>query len=122
MDGLMKLMAKKKADKPLDENYKSAKMEMLKSLKGEMGKMMGDDLKSSKMKAVQVAAPDKEGLEKGLDTAKDLIEGAPEGEKEGMPMDEESEVEAMCDEMSPEELDEMIKMLEAKKAEKQMKV
>lgn len=71
----MKLMEKKKSGDELDPTYKDAKMATLQALHGEMRKMMADDLHGAKggMKEVKVAAPDKEGLSAGLDTAKDLL-------------------------------------------------
>lgn len=84
---LMKLMEKKKGEE-MDPARKEAKMNMLQSLRDHMSGMMGDDLKSGKMHSVEVAAPDKESLAHGLDTAKDLLadhdsnEGD-EGEEDG---------------------------------------
>lgn len=103
MDMLKKAMEKKKKE-PMDENYKNAKMSALKDLHGEMGKMIGGG-----MKQVSVAAPDKEGLLKGLDKAEEVLDEMPEHEEE-MPMDM-----AKCD--TPEEIDKMIEMLQMKKME-----
>lgn len=57
-----------------------AKMSMLKDLRKMANSMMGDDLKGKmdSMKKVTVAAKDKEGLEKGLDKAKDIVSEEPE--------------------------------------------
>lgn len=119
MDKMLgKLLEKKKSEKPMDDMYKKSKMSMLQSLKDEMNGMMKGDLEASKMKKVEVAAPDAEGLEEGLETAQDLVKGGmPEGEEEMKPADH---VEEMAEAASPEELDEMIAKLEALKAKKSM--
>lgn len=105
MKMLEKLM-EKKGKASLDPEYKSAKMDVLKALHGEMGKMMGDDVRG--LKKVTVASPDSEGLEQGLEKAKEMLEGGEE-------LDEEMEDEA---EMSPEEIDAKIAELQALKAQK----
>lgn len=110
MKELMKLMEKKKSGKPMDEGYKKAKMTMLQALKDDMSGMMGNEMKG--MKKVTVAAPDEEGLKEGLNKAEELMEGKEELAKDDMEMDEE---------MSPEECDAMIKMLEKKKADMMLK-
>lgn len=70
---------------------KAAKMKALDDLKGVMQDMMRGDLDS--VKKVTVAADSKEGLEEGLDKAKDML---PEGdEEESSEMEEEASEPAM---------------------------
>lgn len=129
----------KKKGKPLDENYKKAKMSTLESLKNEMGGLMGDGLKSG-VKKVEVVSPNSEGLAHGLDKAKELVEGSPEEESsespgmekseedkepsdessdsEETPEEETSELESM--DLSLEDIDKIQKILDKKKAEKMM--
>lgn len=120
MKMLEKLLEKKKGEKPISKEYKDSKMSVLKALHDEMSRMMGDDLKG--LKKVTVASDDKEGLEEGLDKAKDLIasgELSPmESEQES---EESSEEEKSDEECTPAELDEKIKKLQELKA-KMMKV
>lgn len=128
MAKLEKLMEKKKDGKELDPAYKDAKMSMLKALRDEMAGMMRDDLKGHSMKKVQVASDSAEGLEHGLDKAKDLISGsdemAPEGEIESddmfdvsPEMEESAEHEAMEAEagLSPEEEEILARLLAKQK-------
>ena len=79
--------------------YKDAKMSMLKELRSVMGEEMGNDIKG--LKKVTVASPDQEGLEEGLDKAKEIVEEMPEKESgmaEKMP-EMDSETEEKEDEM-----------------------
>ena len=116
---LEKLMEKKKDGKALDPEYKKAKMSVLGSLHDEMKKMIGDDLHG--LKKVTVASPDKEGLEEGLEKAKELVSAKDEAEE---PAEEEkAELCPECGEMhgeeghmSAEEIETKIKELEALKA------
>jgi hypothetical protein len=64
-----KMMDKKKEGKKADK--KAAKMDVLKNLHEMASGMMGDKL--SEMKKVTVAAKDDEGLEKGLEKAKEMV-------------------------------------------------
>jgi hypothetical protein len=106
-----------------------AKMKMLQDLKKMATGMMGEDLKGKMdgMKKVSVMANDKDGLEKGLDKAKEMMHGMPEMDKmaheeasdtgsEDMETDHlENEDEEMGEEeCSPEELQMKIKELQAK--------
>jgi hypothetical protein len=73
MDKLMKLIAKKKQEgKEMDPMEKEAKMSNLKALRDEMSGMMKEDLMHPAHK-VEVAASDEQGLEKGLDKAKQVL-------------------------------------------------
>lgn len=149
-------MAKDKM-KPDDEMQKhaSAKMSVLNELRNMAMGMMGDKMKSElphEMHGVEVMAPDRKGLEKGLDLAKEVTStsGLPNKEHNGSPMDSaaedvaeqtehgrsepegdegepdqemlnphrSSETEDMDDDMSHEEIDQMIEELKAKKAAK----
>ena len=60
-----------KKGKPISGVHKDAKLAMVKELQKAMGDDMTDDVRG--LKKVSVAAPDKESLAKGLDTAKELI-------------------------------------------------
>lgn len=85
-----------------------AKMDVLKELmsmadSGEVGSM------AEGLQKVTVAAKDKSGLEKGLEKAKEVVEGMPEME------DEEEEDKEECGPLSPEE-EEMLKKLLARKS------
>lgn len=84
MDKFNKLMEKKKAEgKTLSPIAKDAKMGVLKDLH----KMASDSManKLNNFKKVTVAAPDQEGLEHGLDKAKQIV-----GDMPGMVDDAES--------------------------------
>jgi len=139
-NALMKLMAKKKSETPLDPEYKKAKLGVLGDLHGEMGKLMGDDVKG--LKKVTVASPDTSGLAEGLDKAKELLAGkAPEGsdaeEAAESPEEEKAEGDEGTDDtssddaddaddkdpesMSPEELEAKIKELKDVLVKKLMK-
>lgn len=115
---LAELMKGKKAPK-LSPEFKEAKMGVLKGLHKDMGDLMKDDVKS--LKKVTVAAPSAEGLEEGLDKAKEMVEAKSEGEEDGemCPMCESGECDEheMDEEMpsSLEEIDAKIKELEALK-------
>ncbi len=68
MKDMKKLMGSSKKLSPIESK---AKMSVLEKLKQDMQDMMGE--KVSGLKKVTVASPDKEGLEKGLDKAKELL-------------------------------------------------
>lgn len=119
MDKMAKLLEKKKKDgQEMDPLYKKSKMSVLESLRDQMSGMMKGDLEGAKLKKVEVAAPDSEGLAAGLDKAKDLVKKMPE---DAMEMPEESsddELMEACADKSADELDQMIKKLEMMKKEK----
>lgn len=111
-------------EKSMDK--KKAKLSQLKDLSKEMRKMMGDSFGDS-MQKVTVASDSKEGLEKGLSKAqeimkkKGLMEDESEEMKENIDQEEEEELsedmEEMADdvdEMSPEEIKAKIEELKAK--------
>lgn len=118
MDAMMKkLMMLKKDKKKMSPSEKEAKMSVLKDLKSVAEEAMGDDLKG--MKKVTVAADSEEGLEEGMDKAKELLKAKmgdmspADAEHEEEEMEEESED---SEDMSEEELDAKIaKLMEMKK-------
>ena len=117
-DKMMKMMMDKKSGaKKLDPGYKKVKMDLLKGLHGDMGKMLGEDFKG--LKKVTVAAPDSEGLAEGLDKAEDML-GMDHPESE-----DSSEMCPACGEACEghevSELDAKIAELEALKAKMSMK-
>jgi hypothetical protein len=77
MDALRKLMASKQKEKGMSPMEKDAKMSVLNDLHKMASDAMADHMNGS-MKKVTVASPDEEGLEHGLDKAKDLLHGMPE--------------------------------------------
>lgn len=108
------------------------KIEAAKEMRNLASSMMKDGLggKMKALKEVKVAADSSEGLKKGLEKAKELVEKkedllpedespemeSAEAEEEGeYPEEEYSEVLDMCD--SPEKIDKLIAKLEEKKAE-----
>lgn len=60
----------------MNDNKMKAKMDVLKELHGHMSKLMGDDVKNGLQK-VTVAAPNEKALQKGLESAQDLIKKKP---------------------------------------------
>lgn len=120
MGMLAKLMASKKmdmGDEEMDPMLAKAKMSVLKDLHKHMGNMMGDDMMG--LKKVTVAAPDSEGLKKGLDKAEEMLPSNQESPemKEEMPEAELSE-----ESLSPEEIEAKIEELKGMLVKKQMKV
>lgn len=114
-----KLMSKKK-DSKMNPEYKGAKMSALQELKKAMAEMMSDDVKG--LKKVTVASDSKQGLEEGLEKAKEAFSKMPSedeesAEHEAMESSEEEGAEHEED-MSAEEIDARIKELEALKAKK----
>lgn len=131
---LQNLLEKKKSAEPLDDTYKGAKMSMLQALHDEMRKMMAAGMQGGKQ--VSVAAPDKEGLAKGLEMAKDAVGGGgAEDADDGSDMgdmgkepslsssdsedgEDEEGSESPAEDLSPEEIDDMIAHLQALKKSK----
>lgn len=109
MKDLKELLGAKKKIDPIE---KEAKLNAVKGMRKMAGDMMADDMKS--MKKVTVAAPDQEGLEMGLEKAKDVVEEMPEMEDES-PEDEMMEVVEACE--TPEDIDKLIAKLNEKKLE-----
>lgn len=106
MDFLKDLL-KSKQGKDMDPTYKDAKLDVLKQIRDLAAGEMGEDVKG--LKKVTVAAPDSEGLEKGLEKAKDIVDGETGGDM--------ADMEGMAAEggaLSPEE-EELLAKLLAKK-------
>lgn len=100
---------------------KKAKMDNLKALRKLAMDMIRDnsEMPEDSMSKVMVAAHDKEGLEKGLDKAKDVLDEMPESEDEESPEQEASESES---EESDEDLMAQLEAFKAKiEAKKQRK-
>jgi hypothetical protein len=102
--------------KKADQLEKEAKMSVVKDLRDAASDDMKESLKSGMMQKVTVAAPDKEGLKKGLEKAEDVLEELPE---EGNPVEMadalmgEKEDDDMEEDMDMNK-DEKIAMLEEK--------
>lgn len=133
---MMKMLMKKKKDgKELSDSDKKAKLSAIKEMKDMASEMMSEKLKG--LKKVTVASPSEEGLKEGLEKAEELIEQG-EGSKPGMmadmpdgemPEEMKSDEDMHRDMMmkddeeylkqpeSPEEIDELIAQLQAKKEE-----
>ena len=110
---------------------KQAKIDAIKAMRSIASDAMKGPLKDKieGMKKVTVAADSSEGLKKGLEKAKELTDKMPEemmdmsedmedeseeSESEESPKEEMDEILEKCE--SPEEIDALIKKLEAKKA------
>lgn len=101
----------------IDPTEKEAKLAAIKGMRKMAGDMMADDMKS--MKKVTVAAPDQEGLEAGLEKAKEVVESeeGPMHEMSEESEEETSDVDAMVEQCeSPEEIDQLMQKLAEKKA------
>lgn len=112
-DLMSKLLASKKKDAKMSPIEKESHLSALKDLKSDMNGMLKGNLDS--MKKVTVAAPSEEGLEEGLDKAKDMIEATESVDKEQTT--ETLLPEHMDGEMSEEQIDKMLMMLMEKKKE-----
>lgn len=136
----LKSLMEQKKGKEIPEDYKNAKMSMLQALRDEMSKMMGEDMKNgAAMKQVSVAAPDKDSLAAGLDQAKDLVakgqaddmdsdkeedptaDDASEEEDGGKVIEDMIQHEGKEGELSDEEIDSLMALLQKMKMSKGMK-
>ena len=117
MKELMELMKKKKSEGgEMKEDKMSSKLKVLRELRGMANEAIGSDLPS--LKKVTVAAPDKEGLEAGLEKAEELVEKSPmeaalsEADEESSELDAEGGTyEEACEAakmLSPEEKQKLI--------------
>lgn len=88
------LMEKAKSGESMDDKEVAAKMGLLDSMDNMMDEIMVDNLKK-----ITIAAPDKEGLKEGLEKAEETLEEMPD------------------EEVSPEKLELIKKLIEAKKAQ-----
>lgn len=109
-DAMMRMMKMKKKSN-MSDSEQEAKTSVLENLRDSMSDQMGKKLGG--MKKVTVAAPDEEGLEAGLDKAKELVEAKEPASPEE---DSEMEMEGMEEDkhpsnMSSEEIDEKLKEL-----------
>ena len=100
------MMAKGKSD--MDPMRKNAKMDMLEELKRVMSSQIGSPLAG--LKKVTVAAPDKAGMEMGLEKAKEMLGDAGSDKKSGDEMMDSSKEESA---ESPEEEDAEMEMPES---------
>lgn len=142
---MLELLKKKKAEgRELSPSERDAKMHVLGDIHSMAKEMMGDGLKG--LKKVTVASPSKEGLEEGLETAKDIVghapaapdtapevgghvsdedhesmedemEESPEHEAAESPEEEQSEHEGMSDEEIDAKIAELEKLKKARKGE-----
>lgn len=109
-----KLLAKKKSS---GEEMSPGRMKARSSVLDDLvGNMEGREGKKLGMKKVSVMAPDQEGLEEGLDTAKEVL--GEENQLEAGMEAAESEMEDEESEMSPEEMMAEIERLKAQLAMK----
>lgn len=119
MDELKQMMMAKKKMSPegkMSEDEIQAKMDVIKELLDMAQQAMGNDVKGGmdEMHKVSVMAPDQQGLEAGLDVAKNVAgaEGSPEEEASESPEQEKMEdlpgtdTEGSDDEESKEPKDE----------------
>jgi hypothetical protein len=116
---LEQLMEKKKKEgADIDPLYKKAKMSSLESLRDEMNGMMKQDLLAAKHpKKVEVMASDEQGLKAGLEKAEDIIAGSEESEGLGEEQSPVDEAASLAMNMSPEEIEELMKKLEMMKSQ-----
>lgn len=95
----------KKKGKKMSEAHVAAKKNVLSSLRDQAAEAMGD-----KLKKVTVAAPSEEGLKKGLEKAKEIVEGKLPDENcphDKMMANENSEMDSGDSEDESEEQEEM---------------
>jgi hypothetical protein len=113
---MSKLMSK--SDDSSDSSKMDAKMKVLEELRDMATSLMGDKLEGkSGMQKVSVAAPDSEGLKKGLEMAQEIM--PEEGESMKHEMDEMS-MESEDEDMDLEEIEALMRELEDKRRKKLM--
>lgn len=134
MKDLKDIMKMKKSEPKMGDDEKQAKKEMLVDLIKHMDSMMGENIKG--LKKVTVASNDKQGLEKGLEKAKEMVSDKDieqpslddtEHNEENIEGNDDDEIlsrdaqDGNCDEdeMSHEEIDRQIQALQEKKNRKQ---
>lgn len=125
---MMKKLAKEDEKDGSSDMATEAKVKALNELRDLSSSMMQDDLKGRMSKKVTVAAPDNEGLKKGLEMAEKsvdkmekspaaLSDSAPSEEAEEAQEDYEDDISDLVEDCeSPEEIDQLIKKLQEKKA------
>lgn len=109
MEEFKKLLGEKKAIDPIE---KEAKLNAIKGMKKMAGDMVADEIKG--MKKVTVAAPDSESLKAGLEKAEEVVESEEMTEESEDESEDVDAVVAACE--TPEQIDELMKKLEEKKA------
>lgn len=122
MDKLEKLMAKKRPGKEMSDVEKEAKMGVVGDLRKMASEAMGDKLRG--LKKVSVAAPDQEGLEMGLEKAKEIVgEGMEESPEDEQSPEGISDTPDMSDmeNLSEDELDQKLQHLMSLKQQMQDK-
>lgn len=116
-DMMKKLLDSKKQKGMLSDQEASAKMSVLKNLRGKSDSSAADKLKG--MKKVSVMSDSEEGLEQGLEKAKEIVDShpteiqEPEMEHEKMTHDLLNDL----DTLSEEDVDDLLERLMAKKEE-----
>lgn len=105
----------------MEDMKKKAKLKALEGLKQVAMDMMGENFKKDKseldgLKKVTVAAPDKEGLEKGLEKAKELAGSMPELADESS----EDELESPEEDASETPIDENLESMDKEELLKMM--
>lgn len=96
---------------------KESKLSVLKDIMGNMDGKIKDGLASKKPMKVSVLAPDKAGLEKGLEAAEDVVDGEmPEFGEEASGSDE---LDTLIGDKSVPELEEMCQKIQDLIAQKQ---
>ena len=127
MKHMLDKLASKKGDASPDMDA-DAKMQVLQELREMAMDMMGSRLKDKmpkEMHGVEVMAPDKEGLEEGLDMAKKILPHSGDGQPDrshalepdaDLSEDRLENPGESEDDMDDDELDSMIAELQAKKA------
>ena len=113
-DMMKKLLDKKKEDKGLmSDEEQSAKLAVLKGLRSKDDSMVN---KLKGMKKVSVMSDSSEGLEAGLEKAKEIVDSHPT-EIESPEMEHEKMTHDELNDYSEEELDNLLQKLMAKKEE-----
>lgn len=110
---LMSLLEEKMDKKPMNEKCIRAKMDVLEELIGKASDKAGDSI-TGDLQKVTVAAKDKQGLEKGLEKAQEMVEKVPQMKEESDSMVAENE-----EELSDESKKEIVKQLLAKDEEEE---
>lgn len=90
-----------KKAKKMSGPEKQAKMDAVREIDGMASKMMSDKLRG--IKQVSVAAPDKEGLQKGLDMAEEIVGGDEAQDSKDQYESDESKEEASSEEKESSE-------------------
>lgn len=128
----------KDSKKKLSPMEQDAKLSVLKAIMGDMDSVMCDDLDSKKKMKVSVISDSKQGIEKGLNQAEDIVQADESGmtipkfgsaQDPGALMTEEDyeddsseEPELEDEHLSSDELDKKIKKLIALKEQKSVKL